>query len=187
MSQIQIVQTGVGVPLMMIAAVLSDRWQRRKPFVSAGALLVMAGLIGLAISSNWTIVLVASTAIGIGFRFFYSLGQAMVTQILPAAASRGKDLGVLNIASTVPQIVLPGIGAALLNALGLGSPVGYAILFVLRRVIHCAGDHPGALYPRRPLRRFPYKPLPCYDPAPYIYQRSLSMSRLFLRTSFTPH
>jgi hypothetical protein len=48
----------------------------------------------------------------------------------PSAASRGKNLGVLNIASTVPQIILPGIGAALLNTLGLSSPTGYAILFL---------------------------------------------------------
>ena len=67
---------------------------------------------------------------GVGFQVFYSVGMAMMTQILPSAASRGQDLGVLNIASTVPQIVLPGIGAALLNTLGLSSPIGYAILFL---------------------------------------------------------
>jgi len=129
MSQIQIAQTAVGVPLMMLAALASDRLKRRRAFVSAGGLLVMAGVIGLALSPAWGMVLLASTAIGVGFRIFYSLGQAMATEILPSAADRGKDLGVLNIASTVPQIILPGIGAALLNAVGLGSPVGYAILF----------------------------------------------------------
>jgi MFS family permease len=130
LSQIQIAQTAVGVPLMVLAALLSDRLQRRKAFVSAGALCVIAGLMGLVVSPGWAVVLIASTAIGVGFRVFYSVGMAMMTQILPSAASRGKDLGVLNIASTVPQIVLPGIGAALLNALGLSSPTGYAILFL---------------------------------------------------------
>jgi MFS family permease len=130
LSQIQIAQTAVGVPLMVLAALLSDRLQRRKAFVSAGALCVIAGLLGLVVSPGWAVVLIASTAIGVGFRVFYSVGMAMMTQLLPSAASRGKDLGVLNIASTVPQIVLPGIGAALLNALGLSSPVGYTILFL---------------------------------------------------------
>lgn len=130
MSQIQIAQTAVGVPLMMLAALLSDRLKRRKAFVAAGGLLVIAGLIGLAVSPAWGNVLIASAVIGVGFRVFYSLGQALVTEILPSAASRGKDLGVLNIASTVPQIILPGIGAVLLNARGLGSPTGYALLFL---------------------------------------------------------
>lgn len=139
MSQVQIVQTAVGVPLMMVAALWSDRLRRRKPFVSAGALLVIAGLVGLTISSTWAVVLIASTAIGVGFRLFYSLGQAMMTQILPSAESRGKDLGVLNIASTVPQIILPGIGAALLNALGLGSSTGYVILFLAGAAVTALG------------------------------------------------
>jgi MFS family permease len=139
MSQIQIAQTAVGAPLMMLAAVLSDRRQRRKPFVAAGGLLVIAGLLGLAVSSAWGVVLVASTAIGVGFRLFYSLGQALATEILPSAVDRGKDLGVLNIASTVPQIILPGVGAALLNALGLGSPAGYALLFGAGALCTAAG------------------------------------------------
>lgn len=129
LAQIQIVQTAVGAPLMMLAALLSDRLQRRKAFVAAGGLLVIAGLLGLAVSPAWGSVLLASATIGVGFRVFYSLGQALATEILPSAESRGKDLGVLNIASTAPQIVLPGVGAALLNTLGLGSPIGYALLF----------------------------------------------------------
>ncbi len=129
MAQIQIVQTAVGTPPMMLAALLSDRWQRRKVFIAAGGLLVVAGLLGLAASPAWSNILIASTTIGVGFRIFYSLGQALVTEILPSAASRGKDLGLLNIASTVPQIVLPGAGAALLNAAGMSSPFGYALLF----------------------------------------------------------
>jgi MFS family permease len=130
MSQIQIAQTAVGVPLMMLVAFWSDRVQRRKVFIVAGGGLVIAGLIGLTVSASWGIALAATTVIGIGFRFFFSLGQALATEILPSAADRGKDLGVLNIASTVPQVILPGIGAALLNALGVTSPIGYAILFL---------------------------------------------------------
>ncbi|MBM4458618.1 MAG: SLC45 family MFS transporter [Chloroflexi bacterium] len=139
MSQIQIVQTAVGVPLMMLAAFWSDRLQRRKVFIIAGGGLVIAGLIGMALSAAWGIVLVATTTIGVGFRFFFSLGQALATQILPSAADRGKDLGVLNIASTVPQVILPGLGAALLNSLGVTSPMGYAILFLSGALSTVAG------------------------------------------------
>jgi MFS family permease len=130
MSNLQILQTLCGVPLIMLAAVLSDRFRQRKLFVTAGTALVIFGLVWLAMFSNWTMVLIAGTAIGVGFWIFYSLGLAMMSQILPSASSRGKDLGVLNIASTVPQVILPGIGAALLNALGTGSPIGYTILFL---------------------------------------------------------
>ncbi len=130
MSNLAMLQTALGVPLMMLAAILSDRWRRRKPFVAAGTLLVIGGLTVLALFSSWAMVLVAGAMIGMGFWVFYSLGLAMVSQILPSASSRGKDLGVLNIASTVPQIILPGVGAALLNTLGANSPDGYRLVFL---------------------------------------------------------
>lgn len=129
LSNIQILQTLCGIPLMLLIGVLSDRLQRRKIFVISGVALVALGMLALIFFSNWTIVMVAATAIGIGFSIFFNLGMALISQILPSASSRGKDLGVVNIASTLPQIIMPGIGAAVINALGLTSPVGYQILF----------------------------------------------------------
>ena len=54
----------------------------------------------------------------------------MISQLLPSAANRGKDLGVINIASTIPQIVLPWLGAAVVNALGAENPLSYQALFI---------------------------------------------------------
>jgi MFS family permease len=129
LSNIQILQTICGVVVMLFVGVLSDHLQRRKIFVISGVTLVILGMLALIFSSNWTVVMIAATAIGVGFSIFYSLGMALISQILPSASDRGKDLGVINIASTIPQIVMPGIGAAVINALGLTSPVGYQILF----------------------------------------------------------
>ena len=129
-SNLQILQTICGVPLMMLSAILSDRWQRRKIFVSAGICLVLIGLALLILFPDWTMILVAGTAIGVGFSIFYSLGMALISQILPSAANRGKDLGVINIAATIPQIFVPGIAAAVLNSFDSASPTGFQILFL---------------------------------------------------------
>jgi MFS family permease len=129
LSNVQILQTLCGIPLMMLIGALSDRFQRRKIFVISGIALVILGMFTLIFFSNWTMVMIAATAIGVGFSIFFNLGMALVSQILPSASDRGKDLGVINIASTIPQIVMPGIGAAVINVLGLTSPVGYQILF----------------------------------------------------------
>ncbi len=94
-----------------------------------GVALVMGGMILLGVTSTWVAVACAGTMIGVGFSIFYSLGLAMISQILPSSSSRGKDLGVINIASTVPQIILPGIGAAVLGAFNTSSPTGFQILF----------------------------------------------------------
>jgi MFS family permease len=127
---IQMLQIAVGVPLMMAAGVLSDRIHRRKVFVITGVGLIGIGLALLTGFSSWAVVLAASLTIGAGFNIFYSLGLAMISQLLPSASSRGKDLGVINIASTIPQIVLPFLGAAVINTLGAANPIGYQILFL---------------------------------------------------------
>lgn len=127
---LQILQIVVGVPLMMAAGVLSDRIGRRKPFVIIGSLLITAGLALLVRFSNWIMVVAASVTIGAGFWIFYNLGLAMITQLLPSASNRGKDLGVINIAATLPQIVIPPLGAVVVNSLGAANPASYQILFL---------------------------------------------------------
>ena len=128
-SYIQILSTACGLPIMMAAAVLSDRYQRRKIFVVSGAIVVISGMVLLMAFSSWTAAAIAGTLIGVGFVVFYSIGLTMISQILPSSSSRGKDLGVMNIASTVPQIVMPGIGAAVLGLFATESAAGYQILF----------------------------------------------------------
>lgn len=127
---IQMLQIALGVPLMMAAGVISDRIRRRKVFVMAGTILISIGLAFLITSAQWQVVLVASVTIGVGFWIFYSLGLALISQLLPAASQRGKDLGVINIAATLPQIVIPVIGALVVNSLGAASSLSYQILFL---------------------------------------------------------
>ncbi len=129
MALVQILAIAFGVPLMMISGVLSDRSGRRKIFVLAGAALIAAGLAVLIFFSGWTMVLAASVMIGAGFQIYYSLGLAMITQMLPSASDRGKDLGVINIAATLPQILMPPLGALIINGLGTANPIGYQVFF----------------------------------------------------------
>jgi MFS family permease len=131
MAILQMIQVGVGVPVMLVAGVLSDRARQRKAFVSLGILAIGGGIALLAGFSSWTGVLAAGVITGAGFGIFYNLGLAMISQMLPSAASRGKDLGVINVAACLPQIVMPVAGAAILNAAGPANPTGYQVLFAI--------------------------------------------------------
>jgi MFS family permease len=128
---LQMAQIVIGVPLMLSVGVLSDRAGRRKPFVLAGIVAIGVGAALLAGFSNWPVVVAASLICGSGFWIFYNLGLAMITQMLPSAHSRGKDLGVINVAACVPQIIMPAVGAGILNIWGTASPTGYHILFAI--------------------------------------------------------
>ncbi|HET8601249.1 MAG TPA: MFS transporter [Segeticoccus sp.] len=116
---------GVGVAVV-ISGRLSDRTGRRKAFVTAAGLVMALASALLAGVQSWTIVLAAAFIMGLGFGIYTSVDFALITQVLPAATARGKDMGVLNIANALPQVVAPAIGAAVITSLG-----GYHGLFAV--------------------------------------------------------
>jgi MFS family permease len=61
---------------------------------------------------------------------YVAVDQALITQVLPAAVDRGKDLGVINIANSAPQVLAPAIAAVLVTQLG-----GYTALFLFATLV----------------------------------------------------
>ncbi|MGA5566035.1 MFS transporter [Streptomyces platensis] len=109
---------------VVVAGFWSDRTGRRQPFVlGAGVIMTVAtGL--LAGWQTWPGALCAAALLGVGFGVFTSVDFALMTQVLPAAADRGKDLGVINIANALPQVAAPVLAAPIVQHLG-----GYRVLY----------------------------------------------------------
>jgi MFS family permease len=105
---------------------LSDSWGRRKPFVTFAAILQALAAILLALAPSFPVAMFAGALLGLGYGCFLSVDQALATQVLPDPADRGKDLGIMNIASAVPQAVAPLLGAFVVVSLG-----GFVGLFLL--------------------------------------------------------
>ena len=116
---------GVALTLgALIAGHFSDGSGRRKPYVLAAvAVMALAGLV-LTFWQSWPAALVASPLLGVGFGAYMAVALAILTQVLPAAADRAKDLGVVNIANSLPQVVAPLASTVILAQLG-----GYRGLF----------------------------------------------------------
>lgn len=113
---------------------LSDRLGRRKAFVFLASGLQGIAALLLAVFPDLTVAMIAAGILGLGYGCFLSVDQALATQVLPDAASRGKDLGIMNIASAVPQAIAPLIGAAAVVATG-----SFVLVFVLSAVFAFAG------------------------------------------------
>jgi len=133
-----LVLTGIYAVMVMITAVAagpwSDRVGRRKPFVIASsATIAMAGAI-MAFFPVWPGALAGAAVLGIGFGAYLAVDFALLTQVLPFAVSRGKDMGVINVANSLPQVVAPGL--ALLAVAYWG---GYRTLFLTAAVIGLLG------------------------------------------------
>ncbi|GIG87444.1 MFS transporter [Plantactinospora endophytica] len=115
---------------MMATAVtagrLSDRSGRRKIFVVwSGAIMALAALL-LAIWPLWPTAMVAAVLLGAGYGVYLSVDAALVSQVLPQATDRAKDLGVINIANSAPQVLGPAISTPVVVHLG-GYPTLYAL------------------------------------------------------------
>ncbi len=119
---------------VLVGGVWSDRAGRRKPFVvGAGVIMAVASAL-LACWQSWTGALVAAALLGVGFGVFTSVDFALMADVLPAAAHRGKDLGVINIANSLPQVAAPALAAPLVAHLG-----GYPVLYLVSAAVGLAG------------------------------------------------
>ncbi|WP_223735870.1 MFS transporter [Streptomyces purpurogeneiscleroticus] len=139
-----LILTAVNSTLLLATVVAagcwSDRIGRRKPFVLWAGVLMAAATAVLACWQSWPGALVAAGTLGVGFGVFMSVDFALMTDVLPAAAHRGKDLGVINIANSLPQVAAPALAAPVVRHLG-----GYPVLYLLAAAIALTG----ALFVRR--------------------------------------
>jgi MFS family permease len=101
-----------------ISGPLSDRLGRRKIFVFVSSILVALGMVAPLVSPTTTGMLVFGFVAGLGFGAFQAVDQALISEVLPDAGTRAKDLGVVNIAATLPQTLAPAAGGAVVLSFG---------------------------------------------------------------------
>ncbi|WP_291412955.1 MFS transporter [Actinophytocola sp.] len=119
---------------VVVGGIWSDRVGRRRTFVCwAGIVMAVAALL-LAAWPTWTGALVAAAVLGLGFGVYTSVDFALMTEVLPAAGDRGKDLGVINVANALPQVLAPALAAPIVTYLG-----GYPVLYGLAAAVGLAG------------------------------------------------
>ncbi len=129
----QLLMTIILVASTIVTGIFSDRLQRRKPFVIGSAVIMAVSLLILALFPVLPMVFVAAAVLGLGFGGFLSGDLALQTQVLPARRDNGKDLGILNLGSLLPQILVPivvGIALTFLHSYPIMFLIG-AILAVL--------------------------------------------------------
>ncbi|MBO9578603.1 MAG: MFS transporter [Microbacteriaceae bacterium] len=118
----------------VVCGQLSDRLGRRRVFVLIAAGAQALGSLGIAAFPSFETAIVGAALAGLGYGCFLSVDQALATQVLPDAASRGKDLGIMNLASAIPQALGPMLGALIVLVFG-----GFPALFVASAVVGVLG------------------------------------------------
>jgi len=129
-----LIYTGCVVLTSIVGGIISDRRGRRKMMVTVSGLLMAAAALLLTFWETWPAALGAAVLYGMGYGAYIAVDQALITQVLPQARDRAKDLGIINIA-----IVCPGaIGAVI--AAPVVSLAGYSALFGATAVVAIAAS-----------------------------------------------
>jgi MFS family permease len=122
-----------GLPTLIIAIAiggpLSDKLQRRKIFVFGSSILVGIAMLFPLFMPSITGMLILAVVAGFGFGLFQSVDTALMTEVLPSAKSFAKDLGVVNIAATLPQTLAPGVAGLIVSLFGFVAlfPIGIVL------------------------------------------------------------
>lgn len=108
----------------------SDRLGRRKPFVFGSAATMAIGLLGVSLAQDFTTFLIMATVVGLGKGLFLGVDLALVSQVLPNPQDTAKDMGIFNIANTLPQSLAPFL-APLILAIGSTTDSNYTLLYLV--------------------------------------------------------
>ena len=111
----------------VLSGPLSDRLGRRKPIVITASLIFAAAEVPLALSGS---VAAFYTFLGVGgfaYGIYIAVDQALLAEVLPDSDDRAKDMGILNIANTGPQILAPIVSGLVVTAIGYRSVFVIAI------------------------------------------------------------
>ena len=130
-----VIYTAATVLTVVVGGVISDRNGRRKPSVIVSGYVMAAAALLLAAWPTWTGAMVTAFVLGLGFGVYLSVDQALITQVLPTAQDRAKDLGIINIANSAPQVLGPALAAPIVTYLG-----GYSTLYIVVAVVTILGS-----------------------------------------------
>ncbi|MFD4958626.1 MFS transporter [Microbacterium sp. NPDC058389] len=121
-----------------LGGLLTDRFAARRAFVLGAALLQAAAALLLSLLPTWESSIAAAVLLGLGYGLFLSVDQALLTDVLPHAATRARDIGIagavqyLPIAAVVGWLVLTVAGYSQLYAVAAAVMAlgGFAVLRV---------------------------------------------------------
>lgn len=135
----QLILVLIATAAVIVATVIVGRIADRSPggyrryAVLASGLMAVTGFV-LAFGTAWGLVVVCAFALGAGFGAFQSVSQALSIVVLPDPASAGRDLGIINIASAIPQVIGAPVAGLVVTYAG-----GYRGLFAFAGVLAVAG------------------------------------------------
>lgn len=129
-----LILTGAYAVTVVITTVIAGKWSdragKRRVFVAGSSAMIACAAVIMAFAPTFPAALVGAVVLGAGFGAYLAVDFALLTQVLPSSASRGKDLGVINIAASLPQVIAPTLAFLAVTYFG-----GYRTMFIVAAAI----------------------------------------------------
>jgi MFS family permease len=123
----------IPLPVAVIAGRWSDRSGVRRPFLFVSAAVGAMGLLGMAAAADAWLGAIAFCVFAAGTAVFLSLHATFAMQLLPKPDRRGRDLGLVNLANTLPSMI------GTLIVWQLATPEDFTLVMLAFAVLTLAG------------------------------------------------
>ncbi|MFI8778134.1 MFS transporter [Brachybacterium paraconglomeratum] len=123
-----IVTTGFAI----VGGILSDKVQRRKPFIYLASALAATGLSLMAFAPNVPVYAIATLFILAAAGLFGSVDLALASDLVPDRSEAGRWMSILNVAGYIPSAVAPVVAPMILL---VGEGQNYTALYLTGALI----------------------------------------------------
>ncbi|MGW8202306.1 MFS transporter [Sphingomonas bisphenolicum] len=126
------------IAISLVGGFITDWTGRRKPLVFLAAALEAAGFLTIALAPSVPQFLVGVAMAGIGKGLYFAVDLALLAAILPRPEDSAKDMGVFQIANSLPQSLAPAI-APIILVIGSTSGKDYAAIYLTGMIFALLG------------------------------------------------
>jgi MFS family permease len=123
------IRTAASISALLLTGWVMQLTSRRKVFLQVYAGVTAIALLAPIVSSTWTGMVIFSVLSGAAYGIFASVDLAIISTVLPARASAGRDIGLLAVAGAAPQLLAPALGGLIIH------DFGYAALFAFGSIV----------------------------------------------------
>src|SRR5690348_9890741 len=111
---IAILSLAGAVASTLLVGMLSDRIGRRAPIVAVASAFMAAAALIFVVAPGQIPLWPLGLLFGLGYGAYMSVDVALAVDTLPSRHAAGRDLGIWSMASTLPAVIAPVLGSAVI-------------------------------------------------------------------------
>ncbi|MGW4400729.1 MFS transporter [Amycolatopsis nivea] len=125
---VNLIAFGIALPASLAGGWITDRFGRRGLMMTSSAVLLALALAVLIVAKSIPMLYVSAAIAGVGLGGYFCGHFAVPAALLSGDGEAAREMGVVNIALTLPSSLVPVYGPALLS-FGSSTSTNYPLLF----------------------------------------------------------